>query len=70
MENLLRHGKDEKTILLAPFLNAKASVLREELPSLERRGFQRVRIDGELKRLDDRDLIPKKPKAGNFGLTS
>ena len=62
VENLLRHGKDEKTILLAPFLNAKASVLREELPSLERRGFQRVRIDGELKRLDDRDLIPEKTK--------
>ena len=41
---------------------AKASVLREELPGLERRGFQRVRIEGEIKRLDDRDLIPEKTR--------
>ena len=37
-------------MLLAP-LTAKAAV--ERVPGLERRGFQRIRIDGEIKRLDD-----------------
>jgi len=37
-------------------------VLREELPGLERRGFQRIRIDGQIKRLDDRNVIPEKSK--------
>ena len=49
-------------MILAPIFEAKASVLREELPNFERRGFQRVRINGEIKRLDDRCLIPEKTK--------
>ncbi len=48
----------ERVILLAPFMRAKPSVLREELPRLRQRGFQRVRIDGEIKTLDDTRLIP------------
>ncbi len=59
IEQLLAAGLGKKVILLAPFLRAKASVLREELPGLERRGFQRIRIDGSIKRLDDRSLIPE-----------
>ena len=62
VEQVMSEGLDKRVILLAPFLTAKASVLREELPALERRGFQRVRIEGELKRLDDHDLIPEKTK--------
>ena len=59
---IMKVGNARRMILLAPLLTAKASVLREELPSLERRGFQRVRIDGQIKRLDARDLIPEKTK--------
>jgi excinuclease ABC subunit A len=33
-------------MLLAPFLRAKPSVLRDELPRLRQRGFQRVRLGG------------------------
>jgi excinuclease ABC subunit A len=62
VEQILREGSENRAILLAPFMNAKAAVLREELPSLERRGFQRVRIEGEIKRLDDRELIPEKTR--------
>ena len=62
VEQLLEQGSGRRALLLAPYLTAKAAVLREELPSLERRGFQRVRIDGKIKRLDDRDLIPEKTK--------
>src|SRR5262249_52839480 len=36
----------ERLLLLAPFLKAKPSVLRDELPRLRQRGFQRVRING------------------------
>ena len=55
---ILEEPSGSRIMLLAPWMKTKASVLREELPRLERRGFQRVRIAGEVKRLDDRDLIP------------
>ena len=48
----------ERVMLLAPCLRAKPSVLREELPRLRQRGFQRVRIDGEIRELDDARLLP------------
>jgi excinuclease ABC subunit A len=58
VEELIRNGIGRRMILLAPWMQAKASVLREEVENLERRGFQRLRIDGKIRRLDDRDLIP------------
>ncbi len=48
----------ERVLLLAPLLKAKPSVLREELPRLRQRGFQRVRLDGEIKNLDDPKIMP------------
>ncbi|HPK50195.1 MAG TPA: excinuclease ABC subunit UvrA [Opitutaceae bacterium] len=48
----------ERIMLLAPSLHARPSVLREELPRLRQRGFQRVRLDGEIKNLDDPHLVP------------
>ena len=62
VEELINQGSGKRMILLAPWMRAKASVLREEVESLERRGFQRLRINGEIKRLDDRDLIPSGTK--------
>ena len=62
IEVIMTKGTGKRMILLAPYITAKATVLREELPSLERRGFQRIRIDGEMKRLDDRNVIPEKSK--------
>ncbi|MBU61114.1 MAG: excinuclease ABC subunit A [Opitutae bacterium] len=58
VNRILEEPSGSRIMLLAPWMSAKASVLLEEFPNLERRGFQRVRIDGEVKRLDDRDLIP------------
>jgi len=55
---VLAMAAGERVILLAPLMRAKPSVLREELPRLRQRGFQRVRIDGEIKTLDDAHLIP------------
>ena len=48
----------ERVLLLAPCLRAKPSVVRDELPRLRQRGFQRVRLDGEIKSLDDVKLLP------------
>ena len=62
VEQLLSEANQKRIMILAPIFEAKASVLREELPNFERRGFQRVRIDSEIKRLDDRFLIPEKTK--------
>jgi len=58
----MAQGSGKRMILVAPYITAKATVLREELPGLERRGFQRIRIDGQIKRLDDRNVIPEKSK--------
>ncbi|CAM2810781.1 excinuclease ABC subunit UvrA [Rariglobus hedericola] len=55
---VLREVPGERIMILAPALKAKASVLRDELPRLRQRGFQRVRLDGEIKNLDDSDLLP------------
>ena len=55
---VLREVPGERIMLLAPSLSAKPSVLRDELPRLRQRGFQRVRLDGEIKNLDDPKLLP------------
>ena len=47
-----------RLMLLAPVITAKSAVLREELPRLRQKGFQRVRIDGEIKELQDERAIP------------
>lgn len=49
-----------RLMILAPWLTAKPAILREELPRLQQRGFQRVRLNGEIRRLDGRDLIDSK----------
>jgi len=60
IEQVLKTCAGQRVMLLAPALCAKPSVLREELPRLRQRGFQRVRIAGEIADLDDeRDFIPK-----------
>jgi len=58
VQRILTQCAGERVVLLAPFMQAKPSVLREELPRLRQRGFQRVRLDGEIKNLDEPRLIP------------
>jgi excinuclease ABC subunit A len=58
VQRVLTECAGERVMLLAPFMRAKPSVLREELPRLRQRGFQRVRLDGEIKNLDEPKLIP------------
>lgn len=51
-----------RLMILAPWMVSKPAILREELPRLQQRGFQRVRLNGEVRRLDERDLIDSKAK--------
>lgn len=47
-----------RAMLLAPWMTARPAVLRDEIDGLRQRGFQRLRIDGEVKSIDDPRLIP------------
>jgi len=58
VQHVLAACAGERIMLLAPAITARPSVLRDELPRLRQRGFQRVRIDGEIKNLDDPSLVP------------
>src|SRR5882672_8207437 len=53
VQRVLTECAGERVMLLAPFMRAKPSVLRDELPRLRQRGFQRVRLDGEIHTLDE-----------------
>ncbi len=58
VQRVLAECAGERVMLLAPFMRAKPSVLRDELPRLRQRGFQRVRLEGEIRNLDDPKLVP------------
>lgn len=48
-----------RAMLLAPWMRAKPSVLRGELDHLRQRGWERLRVDGDIVRIDDAEVIPK-----------
>jgi len=58
VDRVLREAAGERIVLLAPWMTAKPAVLRDEFPALRQRGFQRVRVAGEVKSLDDPHLLP------------
>ena len=58
VDRLLESEKGARLVLLAPLPVTKVSALRDEFPRLRQRGYQRVRIDGEIKSLDDPRLLP------------
>ncbi len=58
LRQLFAGAPAERAIILAPWMRAKPAVLRDELPRLRQRGFQRVRIAGEIKSLDETKLVP------------
>ena len=65
---LLTSAAGQRVMILAPVMTAKAAVLRDELPRLRQRGFQRVRIAGEVRNLDDRELLPSGMKEATVEL--
>lgn len=57
LERIFEEPEGARVMILAPWMTAKPALLREELPRLQQRGFQRVRLNGEVRRLDESDLI-------------
>ena len=58
VEKLLALPTGTRAMLLAPWMTARPAVLRDEIEGLRQRGFQRLRVDGEVKSIDDPRLIP------------
>lgn len=58
VRRIFQEPTGSRLILLAPFLHAKSAILRDELPRLRQRGFQRIRMDGEIRSLDEYELLP------------
>ncbi|WP_269541200.1 excinuclease ABC subunit UvrA [Cerasicoccus fimbriatus] len=52
---------NSRLMLLAPLMTARASVIREEIPHLRQKGFQRVRIAGTVYELNDAEKFPSQP---------
>jgi len=55
---LYSEAKDSRAMLLAHYMTAKPSILRDEIPRLKQKGFQRIRIQGEIRDIDEPRLIP------------
>ena len=60
LERLFREPEGSRLILVAPYMQAKTAVLRSEVPHLKQKGYLRVRLDGEIRELEDPDLFAGK----------
>ncbi|MGC9453137.1 MAG: excinuclease ABC subunit UvrA [Oceanipulchritudo sp.] len=58
LERIFREPEGSRLMVLAPYMKAKTSVLRSEVPHLKQKGYSRIRIDGEVRELEDPDLLP------------
>jgi len=56
VDRTLELPKGARAMILAPYMSAKAEVILEELPRLRQKGFQRIRINGEVVSIDDSDI--------------
>ncbi len=56
--HLYQEASGCRAMLLAHAMTAKPSILREEIPRLKQKGFQRIRIQGEIRDIDEPRLIP------------
>ena len=62
LTRIFEEPAESRLLVLAPWMTTKPAILREELPRLQQRGFQRVRLNGELCRLDAPNIIDSKAK--------
>lgn len=60
LTRLYAEPEGSRLMILALWMTAKPAILREELPRLQQRGFQRVRLNGTIRRLDEGNLIDSK----------
>ena len=62
VDKLMAMKDGVRLYLLAPIIRGRKGEYRRELKDLQKRGFQRVKIDGELFELDDTPTLDKKRK--------
>jgi excinuclease ABC subunit A len=60
LRRVFEEPEGTRLMVLAPWMLTKPSILREELPRLQQRGFQRVRLNGVVRRLDEANLVDTK----------
>jgi len=56
VDQVLKLPKGSRAMILAPYMAATAAVILDELPRLRQKGFQRIRINDEVKSIDDPDI--------------
>lgn len=57
VDKVLGLPEGSRAMVLAPVMEGKAAVVKEELPRLRQKGFQRVRLNGEIVELEDPESI-------------
>lgn len=60
IESIAKLPSKTKVIVLAPYITAKKGELKDEFADLQRKGFMRIRLDGNMIDLEDEILIDKK----------
>jgi excinuclease ABC subunit A len=51
-----------RLMVLAPYMRARSSVLQNEVSHLKQKGFTRIRVNDEIRELDEPDLFPRGAK--------
>jgi excinuclease ABC subunit A len=62
VDRILAMPEGARLYLLAPIIRGRKGEYRKELMDLQKRGFQRVKIDGELYEIDESPKLDKKRK--------
>ncbi|MFW5680538.1 MAG: excinuclease ABC subunit UvrA, partial [Pseudomonadota bacterium] len=62
VDRIMAEGEGARLYLLAPIVRGRKGEYRKELADLQRRGFQRVKVDGELYEIDEVPALNKKLK--------
>ena len=62
VDRILTMAEGTRLYLLAPIVRGRKGEYRKELADLRKRGFQRVKIDGELYEIDEAPALNKKLK--------
>ena len=68
LERIFREPEGARLQILAPRMEAKPAAIREELESLRHKGYTRVRIDGRIAGLDEKDLVDRGRKTQRLDL--
>ena len=62
VDKIMAQPEGARLLLLAPFVRGRKGEYRKEIADLQRQGFQRLRVDGELYAIEDAPALDKKLK--------